>query len=79
MKTKEAFHNLIDTIEDENLLNEYYQLIANLNSSQTGKLWNSLSDEEKDELLISIEESADPKNLISHDKVKSQFGKWLKF
>ncbi|MBX2969022.1 MAG: hypothetical protein KF803_06605 [Cyclobacteriaceae bacterium] len=77
MKTKEAFHELIDKIESEEVLKGYFELIKRLNSNQTGKLWDALSSEEKDELLLSYEESLDPKNLLTHEEVKAQHDKWL--
>jgi hypothetical protein len=70
--------NLIDKIEDEEVLKGYFKLIQRLNNNQTGELWDGLSPEEKDELLLSYQESFDPNNLISHDEVKSQHDKWLK-
>jgi hypothetical protein len=78
MKTKEAFHELIDKIENEEILKGYFKLIQQLNSNQTGNLWNTLSSEEKNELLFSYDESFDPKNLLSHEDVKGQHEKWLK-
>jgi len=78
MRTKEDFHNLIDKIEDEAVLEGYFKLIQRLNNNQTGELWNDLSPEEKDELLLSYEESFDPNNLISHEEVKKHHDKWLK-
>lgn len=77
MRTKEDFHKLIDKIEDEAVLKGYFNLIQRLNNNQTGELWNTLSTEEKDELLLSYEESSNPNNLISHDDVKKQHTKWL--
>ncbi len=77
MKTKEAFHQLIDKIENEKALRGYFELIQRLNDNQTGKLWDSLNSEEKSELLVSYEESFDPKELVSHEEVKQQHGKWL--
>ena len=77
MKIKEAFHDLIEQIGDEKILKGYFQLIKRLNKNQTGELWNSLSKEEKEELLLSYEESFDPKNLITHEVVKAQPSKWL--
>ncbi len=65
MRTKDDFHNLIDKIEDEEVLKGYFKLIQRLNNHQTGELWDSLSPEEKDELLLSYQESLDPKNLHS--------------
>jgi len=77
MKTKDDFHNLIEKIEDEEVLKGYFKLIQRLNNNQKGELWENLSPEEKDELLLSYEESFDPNNLISHEEVKKQHDKWL--
>lgn len=78
MRTREQFHKLIDDIKDEESLKSYYSLIQRLQKSQTGNLWNRLTDLEKEELLISYDESFDSNNLISHDQVKEQHKKWLK-
>ncbi len=69
---------MIDKIDNEEILKGYFQLIERLNKNQTGKLWDSLTSEEQEELLLSYEESFDPKNLISHEEVKGQHDKWLK-
>jgi hypothetical protein len=78
MHTRERFHKLIDDIKDEESLKSYYSLIQHLQKRQPGNLWNDLSDSEKEELLISYDESFDTNNLISHDQVKVQHKKWLK-
>ncbi len=78
MKVKDDFHHLIDTIEDESLLESYYQLIQTMNSSSGGALWARLTDEQKKELLLAYDESFDENNLISHEQVKLQHEKWLK-
>ena len=78
MRTKDDFHNLIEKIEDEEVLKGYFKLIQRLNNNQTGELWDGLSPEEKDELLLSYEESFDSNNLISHEEVKKQHDKWLR-
>ena len=77
MGTKEAFHKLIDKIEDEEILKGYFILIQNLNSQKETELWNSLSTAEKEELVISYEESFHQENLMSHDQVRKQHDKWL--
>jgi hypothetical protein len=77
MNTKETLHKLIDEIKDENVLKGCLELIKRLNLNQTGELWNELSKEDKDELLLSYEESFNADNLISHAQVKSQHSKWL--
>jgi hypothetical protein len=78
MKIKDDFHHLIDTIEDEQLLKSYYQLIQTMNKNSDGTLWNALNEEEKEELLIAYDESFDEKNLLRHEQVKLQHEKWLK-
>jgi L-lactate utilization protein LutC len=78
MKIKDDFHHLIDTIEDEKLLKSYYQLIQTMNNELEGTLWNALSEKQKEELLLSYDESFDENNLISHEQVKLQHEKWLK-
>jgi hypothetical protein len=77
MKTKDAFHKLIDTIEDEKMLSSYYSLIQLLKENQTGTLWGNLTDEQKNELLQAYDESFELKNLINHEEVKLQHEKWL--
>jgi hypothetical protein len=78
MKAKEAFHKLIDRIDDEQALIGYCKLIEILNNNQIGKLWKELSAVVKKELLLSFDDSFDRKKLISHDSVKAQHAKWLK-
>ena len=78
MKTREAFHELIDKIKNEETLKGYFELIRRLNDNQTGKLWDALTGAEKEELLLSYEESFDPKSLLSHEHVKGHHDKWLK-
>lgn len=78
MQIKEKFHKLIDQIDDQELIKVYYELIQKLNLNESGKLWESLTLEEKNELLISFEESKDPENLVRHDVAKKQHGEWLK-
>ncbi|MDN3581294.1 hypothetical protein [Mucilaginibacter flavus] len=78
MNIKEDFHHLIETIDDEQLLKGYYQLIQQLNNNQTGDLWKNLGEAEKQELLLAHEESFDEKNWLSHEQMKQQHDKWLK-
>jgi len=77
MSIKDDFHHLIDTIEDEQVLNGFYQLIKS-NTGEYGQLWSGLTEEQKKELLIAYDESFDTQNLISHDEVKKQHERWLK-
>lgn len=77
MQTREEFHKLIDTIRDDESLKSYLSLIQKLQHRQSGALWNQLSSDQKQELLLAYDESFDPNNLLSHEQVKQQHAKWL--
>ena len=77
MLVKDKFHKFIDEIEDEKALEAYFELVKTLSKNTTGKLWNLLSENQKSELLISFEESFDPKNLVSHEEVKKKYTSWV--
>jgi hypothetical protein len=75
---KSDFHRLIDRIDNEELLSAFYQLLEKRSEQQTGKLWDSLTEEEKSELLLSYDESQDESNWISEDVIKKKHEQWLK-
>ena len=74
---KKNFHLLIDSIENENLLISFYELMKKRSSTKEGQLWNKLTQKEQDELLLSLEESEISDNLISHDEMVKKHKKWL--
>jgi hypothetical protein len=74
---KKNFHLLIDSIENENLLISFYELMKKRSSTKEGQLWNRLTQKEQDELLLSLEESENSDNLISHDEMVKKHKKWL--
>jgi len=77
MELKQNFHHLIDRIDDEKLLIIFYDLIKKRSSAKEGQLWNRLTDLEQQELLLSLEESKNPENLISHEDMVKKHKKWL--
>jgi hypothetical protein len=77
VELKENFHNLIDSIDNESLLSRIYELLKNKKESKEGQLWKRLSSEEKHELILAMEESADYGNLISQEDMTKKHKKWL--
>lgn len=77
MELKQNFHHLIDHIDDEKLLINFYDLIKKRSSAKEGQLWNRLTDQEQQELILSLEESKNPENLISHEEMVKKHKKWL--
>jgi len=74
---RRSFHNLIDSIDNENILLFFYDIMKKKSSSEEGQIWNRLSREQKEELILSIKESEDSENLISHEEMKNKHKKWL--
>ena len=77
MKTKEEFHLLIDSIEDERALQVYFELVKMMTGAEEGKAMKELSPEQRADLKLSYEESFDETQLIEYESVKAGFGKWL--
>jgi len=77
IELKKSFHILIDSIDNENLLINFYDILKKRSSAKDGQLWERLTNQDKEELLLVLEESKNPDNLISHDEMKKKHQKWL--
>jgi len=74
---RKSFHKLIDEIDNERLLMKFYDLLIKSSDQEEGELWNQLSDEQKNEILIAESESHYLKNLIDQETQKAKHQKWL--
>ncbi len=72
LELKRSFHHLIDSIDNDDLLLDFYELLKNRTLVKEGQLWKNLSKTEKEGLLISLEESKSAYNLISHAEMKKK-------
>lgn len=61
---KLSIHQLIDNIDSEQLLQTPFYFLKSRENSRTGKLWDSLTEEQKNEVLLAYEESEDESNLV---------------
>jgi len=77
IELKKNIHSLVDSIENENLLMKFYDLMSKMKDVTNGLLWSRLSKEEQEELLLSEKESEDPENLLSYNEMKNKHSKWL--
>lgn len=57
IELKKNFHALFDRVEKETLLRDFYNLFLRRSQEKEGDLWNNLTTEEQNELLLSEEES----------------------
>ena len=77
IELKKNFHNLIDSIDNENLLINLYEIIKSKTDTKAGELWGRLSQDEQEDLLTAFEESENPDNLLDFDAMKNKHKKWL--
>ena len=77
IELKKNFHLLIDSIDNENLLVSFYDLIKKRSSTKEGQLWGRLTTQEQEELISALKESENPENLISHEEMVKKHKKWF--
>ena len=68
-KLKSNIHQIVDRIQSEQLLETIYGFLKTRETTKPGEIWNSLTDEQKKEVLLSFEESEDENNLVDIDDV----------
>jgi hypothetical protein len=74
---KSNLHKLIDQIENQNLLEEYYNEIKGILEKSQDNVWDKLTEDQKKEVLLSYEESESKKNLLVNETVMKKYKNWL--
>jgi Tfp pilus assembly ATPase PilU len=69
IELKKNLHQMIDSVDSDLLLSKFYFVLKKIKNINDGDLWNNLTKEEQDELIISDMESEDENNLISHSEI----------
>ena len=77
IELKSNFHRLIDEINNDAVLNQFYEILMSTKDREEGMLWKALSMTEQSELLDTEADSHNEDNLISHDQMKEKNRKWL--
>ena len=53
-------------------------LIINFSQNNSkAELWDSLTDSERNDIILAFNESEDENNLISFEEIKNKYNKWL--
>jgi len=73
VQLKSGIHSFIDQIESFDLLNDYYYELKRIIDSRKSNIWDSLSEDQKREILLSYEESEQEENLIDENFVMEKF------
>lgn len=79
LEIKGSILELIASINDRDSLTELKKLISDFvgHRIKDSDYWDELSENEKKELDVAIEESEDEANHINHEEVMKKYGKWL--
>jgi len=70
---KNNFHQLIESIEDEAILLNFYHLMSLQFSENNPLLIDRLSSKQYQELMLAFEESFEEDNLIEHAEIKERY------
>jgi hypothetical protein len=73
VQLKSRIHSFIDQLESLDLLNDYYDELNQIIDSRKSNIWDSLSTEQKKEILLSYEESELEENLIDENVVMENY------
>jgi hypothetical protein len=79
MRTAELklqLYRLIDSTNDESLLKKLYNSLSKTISKKDVDFWKEFSEEQKLEILASIEESR-KKHTTSHKQIEKKYKKWF--
>ncbi|MDY0078732.1 MAG: hypothetical protein RBR87_15795 [Bacteroidales bacterium] len=76
IQLKSGIHAFIDQIDNIELLKDYYNELKGLIKDKKILMWDSLSEGQKREVLLSYDESEQDENLIDNDEVMKKYEKW---
>jgi hypothetical protein len=74
---KSSLHHFIEQINNRHLLEDYYHEMKNIVKMTDQNAWDSLTDAQKKEVLMSWQESEDDNNLVDHNIVMARYKEWL--
>ena len=66
---KSNIHKIVEGIESEQLLQAIYDFLKVRETSSSGGVWDSLSEEQRQEVLLAYDESEDENNLVDREMV----------
>lgn len=69
IELKSNIHKIVDEIQNEQLLKAIYDFLKIRETEKPGRMWNTLTKEQKQEVLLAYDESEHENNLIDREKV----------
>ena len=74
---KSNLHKLIDRIENQTLLEDYYKEMKSILEKSQDNVWDKLTDDQKKDILLSYEESEIEIDVIENESVLNKYKDWL--
>ncbi len=69
IELKSSIHKIVDEIQSEQLLQAIYNFLKKRETNKSSRLWGTLTEEQKQEVLIAFDESENDENLLDRDQV----------
>jgi hypothetical protein len=69
IELKSNIHKIVDGIQSEQLLQAIYDFLKTREKNKSSRLWDTLTEEQKQEVLLAYDESEDENNLLDRDQV----------
>lgn len=69
IELKSNIHKIVDEIQSEQLLQAIYDFLKTREKNKSSRLWDTLTEEQKREVLLAYDESEDENNLLDRDQV----------
>ena len=73
IELKTDLHKILDRIENEQLLRTVYDFLKQGEDAKEGQIWKTLSEEQKNEVYLSYDESENDQNLIDWESIKKKY------
>jgi hypothetical protein len=69
VELRSNIHKIVDTIQNEQLLRTIYDFLKIHEKNHPGQQWTSLTEEQKQEVMLACEEAEDYDNLIARETI----------
>ena len=76
-KVKDNLLQMIESIDDDSLLQAVYDILQNRPSDKESQIWDTLTDDQKSEVIRASDNVKDSKTQTSHDEMIERNKKWL--
>ncbi len=73
IELKSDLHKILDKIDNEQLLRSIYEFLKEQEQNEEGKIWRTLSDDQKHEVSKLNEEAANEGNIKRWDDIKKKY------